>query len=139
MGPKSIAAVRSPLLRSERSALLHVIGRPSGSGSRRGSGKSRWRCCRSFLKTANCLGKSHARDAPSMDFALQQNSELTTTNWADVTNTATLNLTSLQTKYSSPSRRIAASTGSNTEAEQGNATASPRLLRFQSEKRPTRV
>lgn len=33
---------------------------------------------------------------PSMDFVLQQNSDLTTTNWTDVTNTPTLNLTSLQ-------------------------------------------
>jgi len=33
---------------------------------------------------------------PSMDFLLQQNSDLTTTNWMEVTNTPTLNLTNLQ-------------------------------------------
>lgn len=33
---------------------------------------------------------------PSTDFVLQQNSDLTTTNWTDVTNTPTLNLTNLQ-------------------------------------------
>ena len=33
---------------------------------------------------------------PSADFVLQQNSDLTTTNWTDVTNAPTLNLTNLQ-------------------------------------------
>jgi hypothetical protein len=33
---------------------------------------------------------------PSMDFLLQRNSDLTTTNWTEVTNTPTLNLTNLQ-------------------------------------------
>jgi hypothetical protein len=33
---------------------------------------------------------------PSTNFVLQQNLDLTTTNWMDVTNTPVLNLTSLQ-------------------------------------------
>jgi len=33
---------------------------------------------------------------PSKSFVLQHNSDLTTTNWMDVTNTPTLNLTNLQ-------------------------------------------
>ncbi|MGD0207799.1 MAG: hypothetical protein ABSC89_09370 [Verrucomicrobiota bacterium] len=33
---------------------------------------------------------------PSANFVLQQNLDLTTTNWTDVTNTSTLNLTNLQ-------------------------------------------
>ena len=37
---------------------------------------------------------------PSMDFVLQQNSDLTTTNWADLTNKPTLNLTNLQYQVS---------------------------------------
>ena len=32
----------------------------------------------------------------SMDFVLQQNPDLTTTNWTEVTNTPTLNFTNLQ-------------------------------------------
>jgi hypothetical protein len=45
---------------------------------------------------------------PSMDFVLQQNSHLTTTNWMDLTNALVLNLTNLQNQVSIP-------TGSTTE------------------------
>jgi len=39
---------------------------------------------------------------PSTSFVLQQNSDLTTTNWADVTNTPALNLTNLQNQVALP-------------------------------------
>jgi hypothetical protein len=40
---------------------------------------------------------------PSTDFMLQQNLDLTTTNWTDVTNTPVLNLTNLQEEVTLPS------------------------------------
>jgi hypothetical protein len=39
---------------------------------------------------------------PSMNFALQQNFDLTTTNWTNVTNTPVLNLTNLQNQVTLP-------------------------------------
>jgi photosystem II stability/assembly factor-like uncharacterized protein len=39
---------------------------------------------------------------PSMDFVLQQNADLTTTNWTDVTTTPTVNLTNLQNQLIVP-------------------------------------
>lgn len=39
---------------------------------------------------------------PSTNFVLQQNSDLTTTNWADMTNTPVLNLTNLQNQVALP-------------------------------------
>jgi hypothetical protein len=43
---------------------------------------------------------------PSTDFVLQQNLDLTTTNWTDVTNPPILNLTNLQNQVTlSPSNR----------------------------------
>jgi hypothetical protein len=39
---------------------------------------------------------------PSVDFRLQENSGLTTTDWMDVTNTPTLNLTNLQNQVIVP-------------------------------------
>ncbi|HXI50439.1 MAG TPA: hypothetical protein VNH84_03020 [Candidatus Saccharimonadales bacterium] len=52
--------------------------------------------------TASGANIVHSWIVPSLDFSLQENSELTPANWMDVTNTPTLNLTNLQNQVTVP-------------------------------------